>query len=180
MLFPVTDTERAAVEAAEAAQKLVQEKGQALRRFGYNRREDDPEFLQAQADFLASQADANRLAESEEVLTAAFKMELNKSVADKLPGGSPAALLGIAEQTLLVLDGEHGQRLGGILKSLAVRFFEMGAVPEVAVARAKGTKARYDALLEVGLPEPLVRDIIVAEASRPLPGFPVRASSSSR
>lgn len=175
-MFQKTEAEANALAEAQRLEAALGEARQNVRRLGYGAGAGPLERETAEAAVRKIEAEMEELATSEAFLLMRLKAELNKAVAEKLPGGSLSAILALAEETLGLLDTENGQRTGDLVKSMLVRLFEACASPEVARARAKITKARYDALVETGLPEAFVQNLMVAEAGRPYPGFP----SSSR
>lgn len=176
-MFTLTDDEKAALDNATKLSTEVQEKSRALRGLGYGATPESRE--QAQAEFDAAKKAADEFSVKETFLVAMLKTEANKMVAEKLPGGSFPALLTIAEQMLAALDTENGQRTTGLAKNVVLRVLGAGADMDIHMARARITKARYDSLLEVGLPEDLVREILIAEASKPM-AFPQMAASSRK
>lgn len=122
------------------------------------------------ADLESEGATLARLAERAEL-----KSELGRFARSWVPG-SPAAILDVVEEALV--PGETTDRFVALGKSVFVRACALAADPEINKARATVVAARYQALIEAGLPEGLVAQILVAEASRPWPtaGTSVRKS----
>jgi len=175
-MFVLTDDETTALENATKFQAVFQEKNQAVRRLGYGTTEEDR--AKATAEYNEAKAASDEAQTTEAALIAILKNEANKLIAEKLPGGSYGAILALAEQTMGLLDTESGLRTTGLIRDGILRLLRAGADKEIHVARAQIVKTRYDALIEVGLPADLVREIIIAEASVPWQ-FP-SASATSR
>lgn len=176
-MFDLTEAEKDSLERAKALEAAHQEKTQAFRRLGYQATDEDR--ATAQREVAEVKEALETLATDETFMLATLKLEANKAIGEKLPGGSYPALLAFAEQTLGLLDTENGKRTTDLLRSVVLRLMAAGADREIQLARARFTKVRYDSLVEVGLPEELVRQIIVAEASRPWP-MPNASASGSR
>jgi hypothetical protein len=131
-------------------------------------------------DALAAAEKAHAEAQlTETYLIATLKAEANKAIAEKLPGGSYGVLLALAEQTLGLVATEGGLRTVNLVKSAALMLLGAAADPDIHLARARITKTRYDALLTVGLPQDLVHEILVAEASRPW-SFPQASANAAK
>jgi len=174
-MFSLTDDEKSALENESRLRTALTEAAQALHSMSYH---DGTERVTAKEAHAAAQKAVAEAQLAETFLVATLKAEANKAIAEKLPGGSYGALLTLAEQTLSLVATEGGIRTVNLVKSAALMLLQVAADPDIHQARARITKARYDALLNVGLPVDLVHEILVAEASRPW-SFP-RASASAK
>lgn len=175
-MFTLTEAETAALARNAEIEEAIRQKTIEARSLGYNPAPDARERIQTELAVLKAEEAA--LATDETTLTAALKVEANKAVAEKIPGGSYFAILGMAEQTLALLDTDGGERTTNLVKQVLIRLANAGADVEWNDARARITAQRYQSLITAGLPVDLVGQIIVAEASKPWPTF--GASSSKK
>lgn len=165
MLFPITKPERRMLEKAQELDKLIGSLSQTMRSSWGN-----TEVLKAtEKELEATKAKLNALVSSEEYQAAGFKEDINKELQRRIPGGNPMVALRVAEELVALLDAPIGKRLGALLGGLGTRAMLFLADEKVNDLRAGITGARYRALIKQGLPEPLVAQLLVAEASRPNP-----------
>jgi regulator of replication initiation timing len=178
-VYDITEAEQAAFDLvqnlSEQSQEIRRELN-GLQRLPYNSTEEERAEAQARREELQDRLQAAQEAEvgaqeAPEFLLYMLKSEANKAIADKLPGGSPVAILTLAEETIASLDSENGQRMTGLVHDIIFRVFTAMADPKINKARAWATATRYKALITAGIPEELAGQILVAEAGRPWPSL---------
>jgi len=169
-LFTLSEEEQAAVQREADIATERSTINQQIRQIAYTR---DAISLDLHASLEArlkalDQSELNNT-RSPTFVTAQVKTLVNQFIEQKLPM-PPADALTVAEQLLpTFMDSPETLRFAALFKDLLVRALKVQADPDLNAARALGTAARYKALCDTGLPESFVQNLIVAEASRPLP-----------
>lgn len=177
-MLPILPSEADANTVVETLRKQIAERRQNRPNYGWNATpEQEAELEVYDAETAALTEQFEEATKSTDFMLYALKTELSQQIAEALPGGDFNALLTIAEQMEMSLDGETATRIGGIIKNLIVRLFNFGADSDLNTASAKVTRASYTALVDAGFTEDEALKIVVAKASRPIGfGSPVSAS----
>ena len=168
-MYTLTDAETSAIAHAKQLTDAAQQANAASRGLGYNAAPEDR--TAAQEAIRVAQEAVRAFENDETLLLAQLKLEVNKGVAEKLPGGSFPALLSLAEQSIALLDTDGGERVTGLVKQVLIRLANAAADEELNDARARITAQRFRSLTKAGVPDSLACQILVAEAGRPWPSF---------
>lgn len=177
-MLPILPTEAEAHTVVEAINQQIKERGRNRPHYGWNATPEPEAELEAyDAETKALTEEFEKATQTTDYMLYALKTELNKQIADALPGGNFDTLLTLAEQMEMSLDGETASRIGGIIKNLIVRVFNIAADSDLNAASAKATRVSYTALVDAGFTEDDALKIVVAKASRPISfGSPVSVS----
>lgn len=154
---------------------------QNLPRLHYSASDEDRAARQVVEDrVLALRTAYEEKAKGRLAIRVQLKNEFNEFIASKVPGGEAGALLDVANDVLVALTtDENTVGTAQLLKTVVVMGLDAFNDADIHAARARGIFARYTALVNTGLPEDFVRQIMIAEAARAIP-MPSLSNSNKR
>lgn len=131
----------------------------------------DPQYEDHKNTVNVLQKEYDELIASNDVKVIRIKKELNQTLNNQMGGITPDIAISLLENITEQLATDQAIRASTIVKTFTIKALECLADKDVHDAFAKVTATRYNSLIAAGLPADVVANIIVAEASRPLPWF---------